>query len=63
MPDPDIPPVILSDDFIKDIKNKMPVMPEEWRHRLRDLGVDNSAIDTLLEAEVEERKSRLSRFY
>ena len=56
MPDPDIPPVKLSEDFIENIKKSMPVMPEEWRTRLAALGVDNSAIDTLLEAEVEDER-------
>lgn len=56
MPDPDIPPIILTDEFIENIEKTMPIMPEEWRHRLRDLGVDNSAIDTLLEAEVEDER-------
>jgi len=54
MPDPDIPPVVLSDEFIDNIAKTMPVMPAEWRHRLGDLGVDDAAIDTLLESEVED---------
>lgn len=56
MPDPDIPPVTISDDFIDEIAKTMPVMPAEWRHRLSDLGVNDSAIDTLLEAEVEDER-------
>lgn len=56
MPDPDIPPVTISDDYIDEIEKTMPVMPSEWRHRLSALGVDSSAIDTLLEAEVEDER-------
>lgn len=56
MPDPDIPPVTISDEFIDEIEKTMPVMPAQWRHRLSDLGVDDSAIDTLLEAEVEDER-------
>lgn len=56
MPDPDIPPVTISDEFVDEIEKTMPVMPAEWRHRLSDLGVDNSAIDTLLEAEIEDER-------
>jgi len=56
MPDPDIPPVVLSDEFIDNIAKTMPVMPAEWRHRLENLGVDEAAIDTLLESEVEDER-------
>lgn len=52
-PDPDIPPVILSEDYIDCIKKDMPVLPEQWRERLAPLGLNKSQIDILLEAEVE----------
>jgi aspartyl-tRNA(Asn)/glutamyl-tRNA(Gln) amidotransferase subunit B len=54
MPDPDIPPVVLEDDYIKGIKAEMPVMPGEWRQRLSSLGLDLSQVEILLDAEVEE---------
>lgn len=54
MPEPDLPPIILEDDFIARIKASMPVMPSEWRARLESLGMNQSQIDTLLEAEVED---------
>jgi aspartyl-tRNA(Asn)/glutamyl-tRNA(Gln) amidotransferase subunit B len=53
MPEPDLPPIILSDEFIKNVAESMPVMPTEWRKRLESLGMNRSQIDTLLEAEVE----------
>jgi aspartyl-tRNA(Asn)/glutamyl-tRNA(Gln) amidotransferase subunit B len=53
MPEPDIPPVELDEKFIKKIESEMPVLPNEWRQELRHLGLNNSYIDTLLEAEVE----------
>ena len=49
MPDPDIPPVILDDDYIAKVKAEMPVMPEEWRRRFSALGYDKSQIETLLD--------------
>jgi aspartyl-tRNA(Asn)/glutamyl-tRNA(Gln) amidotransferase subunit B len=52
-PDPDLPPVELSDDHIESVKGEMPVMPDEWRTRLSTLGLDKSAMETLLEAEIE----------
>jgi aspartyl-tRNA(Asn)/glutamyl-tRNA(Gln) amidotransferase subunit B len=54
MPDPDLPPVVISDDYIKKVKDEMPIMPEEWRTRLSSLGLDESQIEILLDAEVDE---------
>jgi aspartyl-tRNA(Asn)/glutamyl-tRNA(Gln) amidotransferase subunit B len=56
MPDPDLPPVVLEESFISEIKAKMPVMPEAWREHLSELGLDSSQTETLLEAEVEDEK-------
>jgi len=53
MPDPDLPPIVLEEAFITDIKAAMPVMPDEWRRRLTDLGLDKAQIETLLDAHVE----------
>lgn len=54
MPEPDIPPIELSKDYIDKIEAEMPVLPNEWRKRLQKLGLGSSYIDTLLEAEVED---------
>ena len=54
MPDPDLPPIVLTDDFVAKIKAEMPVMPEEWRKRLSSLGLDRAHTETLLDAEVDE---------
>ncbi len=59
MPDPDIPPVILDDDYIKDIKDQMPVMPAQWRQQLIKLGLTKAAIETLLDGEVEFPEAKL----
>lgn len=56
MPDPDIPPVELKDDFVNKIEAEMPVLPAEWRTRLEKLGLDESYTETLLDAEVEDEK-------
>jgi aspartyl-tRNA(Asn)/glutamyl-tRNA(Gln) amidotransferase subunit B len=52
-PDPDLPPIVLDEKFIADIKAGMPVAPREWRERLGGLGLDAAHIETLLDAEVE----------
>lgn len=53
MPDPDIPPIILEEDYIASIRATMPVLPDEWRHRLAALGLDKAPIETLIEANIE----------
>lgn len=56
MPEPDVPPIELTEEMIKPIRDSMPVLPNEWRKRLSKLGLDQSQTDTLLEAEVENER-------
>lgn len=53
MPDPDLPPIVLDDDYIEKVKAEMPVLPSEWRSRLAKLGLDKAQTETLLDAHVE----------
>ncbi|MEO8784954.1 MAG: Asp-tRNA(Asn)/Glu-tRNA(Gln) amidotransferase subunit GatB [Candidatus Saccharimonadales bacterium] len=53
MPEPDVPPIELTEAMIEPVRQSMPVLPAEWRLRLKPLGLDRSQIDTLLEAQVE----------
>jgi aspartyl-tRNA(Asn)/glutamyl-tRNA(Gln) amidotransferase subunit B len=53
MPDPDIPPVTITEAYIDKIRAEMPVLPEEWRSRLSSLGLDKSQTETLLDAQIE----------
>lgn len=56
-PEPDIPPLDLTAPDMKAkvaaVKSAMPVLPNEWRERLKSLGLDKKQVDILLEAEVE----------
>lgn len=54
MPEPDIPPISLDDSMINAVRDEMPVMPEEWRRRLEAFGLDKPAMETLLEAELDD---------
>ncbi|HSW37270.1 MAG TPA: Asp-tRNA(Asn)/Glu-tRNA(Gln) amidotransferase subunit GatB [Candidatus Saccharimonadales bacterium] len=56
MPDPDLPPIVLEDSYLEQIRAEMPVMPSEWRKRLTKLGLDKSHVEILLEAEVEDQQ-------
>lgn len=53
MPEPDVPPIELTEAMIKPVRDSMPTLPNQWRQRLAKLGMDQSQTDTLLEAEVE----------
>lgn len=48
MPDPDLPPIELTDAMIDKVGKKMPVMPGEYRAIFSKLGLDNSVIETIV---------------
>lgn len=52
-PDPDLPPIVLTDEYIEQVRAELPVLPDEWRERLGGLGLDRAQIETLLDAQVE----------
>lgn len=47
-PEPDLPPVEISDERIEKQRQNMPMLPTEIRERLTKYGVDDGAIETLL---------------
>ncbi len=49
-PDPDIPPVVLEQSAIDTAQAAMPPMPDDVRQHLHDLKLDDSAIETIVEA-------------
>lgn len=49
MPDPDLPPLELSDDMIEKIEKTMPIMPDELRAKLDKIGLAPSAVETLVD--------------
>jgi aspartyl-tRNA(Asn)/glutamyl-tRNA(Gln) amidotransferase subunit B len=53
MPDPDLPPIILAEDYIAQVKAEMPLMPDDWRQQLASLGLNTAQTETLLDAQVE----------
>ncbi|HSW75288.1 MAG TPA: Asp-tRNA(Asn)/Glu-tRNA(Gln) amidotransferase subunit GatB [Candidatus Saccharimonadales bacterium] len=57
-PDPDLPPITLTDELIASVKAGMPIMPDEWRARLQKLGMDEAQIATLLEGDIEDPSVR-----
>ncbi|HEY8999008.1 MAG TPA: Asp-tRNA(Asn)/Glu-tRNA(Gln) amidotransferase subunit GatB [Candidatus Saccharimonadales bacterium] len=53
-PEPDIPPIVLDDEQIQTVEAEMPAMPNDWRARLKALGLDKPSMELLLEAELDD---------
>lgn len=47
-PDPDLPPIELSEEYIDKIKRSMPILPGEYRHKFKHLGIDEKVIEDIL---------------
>lgn len=47
-PEPDLPPVVIDEAMVERIKNTMPVMPGVLRKKLAALGLDSSAVETIV---------------
>lgn len=48
MPDPDIPPVVLTEDFISNVAKDLPTMPGVYRRQFSDLKLDASESEAIL---------------
>lgn len=48
MPDPDIPPLVLSAEEIAEIQATVPALPPYYREKWAPLGLDRSVVDSLL---------------
>ncbi|MCL1929878.1 Asp-tRNA(Asn)/Glu-tRNA(Gln) amidotransferase subunit GatB [Candidatus Saccharibacteria bacterium] len=48
MPDPDIPPIVLSKEKIADLQKDFPKMPAQYRQEFKDLKVDSSVLNVIL---------------
>lgn len=48
MPDPDIPPVVLSEEFVAGVKAAMPSMPAEYRQKFAALNIDQKTIEDII---------------
>lgn len=49
MPEPDVPPIVLSDKYIANIEQNLPTMPAELRQDLAALRLNPSQIETLID--------------
>lgn len=49
MPEPDVPPIVLTEDYVNDIKKQLPIMPTKLREQLGQVDLQPSQIETLIE--------------
>jgi len=48
MPDPDLPPVILDDAYIKNVENEMPPLPHDYRQMFKTMDIDAQVIEDII---------------
>lgn len=48
MPDPDIPPIVLSDQYIADIKAAMPELPDDYRQKFKNIDIDAKTTEDII---------------
>jgi aspartyl-tRNA(Asn)/glutamyl-tRNA(Gln) amidotransferase subunit B len=49
MPEPDVPPIVLTDEYIANIQAELPIMPGQIKAELKAAGLQDHQIDTLIE--------------
>ena len=48
MPDPDLPPIVLSEEYIASVKAEMPSLPDDYRKVLRELAIDAKTVEDIV---------------
>jgi aspartyl-tRNA(Asn)/glutamyl-tRNA(Gln) amidotransferase subunit B len=48
MPDPDLPPIIIEQDYIDKIKKEMQLLPDDYRGILNKLGIDRQVVGDII---------------
>lgn len=60
MPDPDLPPVVLSDEYIEKIRSEMSELPASYRQKFGRIGIDEKTIeDIIADPELARRVGRI----
>lgn len=49
MPEPDVPPIVLTDEYIEELKTQIPIMPAVVRQSLVKLSLDDSQIESIIQ--------------
>ncbi len=47
-PDPDLPPIELSQEFIENVQKSMPLLPADYREKLKKVGIDEKVVEDII---------------
>ncbi len=48
MPDPDLPPIVITDDYVASIKAEMPELPNDYREKFKVVGLDAKTTEDVI---------------
>lgn len=48
MPDPDLPPIVLDEAYIAEVKAEMPELPDDYRKKFTSIAIDNKVIEDII---------------
>ncbi|MDB5170604.1 MAG: aspartyl/glutamyl-tRNA(Asn/Gln) amidotransferase subunit [Candidatus Saccharibacteria bacterium] len=48
MPDPDLPPIVITDEYVASIKAEMPELPDDYRNKFKAIGIDAKTIEDIV---------------
>ncbi len=48
MPDPDLPPIVITDEYVASIKAEMPELPNDYRQKFKAVGIDDKTIEDII---------------
>ncbi|HVV67359.1 MAG TPA: Asp-tRNA(Asn)/Glu-tRNA(Gln) amidotransferase subunit GatB [Candidatus Saccharimonadales bacterium] len=48
MPDPDLPPIVLDDEYIEKIKGEIPKLPSDYRQEFGEIGIEAKVIEDII---------------
>ncbi|MCA9309503.1 Asp-tRNA(Asn)/Glu-tRNA(Gln) amidotransferase subunit GatB, partial [Candidatus Saccharibacteria bacterium] len=46
--EPDVPPIVLTDEYIEEVESSMPLLPSEYRSELTRIGLDRAVIEDII---------------
>ncbi len=61
MPDPDLPPIVLTDEYIASVKAELPDLPDDYRRILTEVGIEPKVISDVIA--VPETAKTIKRIY
>lgn len=48
MPDPDLPPIVITDEYVANIKAGMPELPNDYREKFKVIGLDSKTTEDVI---------------